>query len=893
MSWQQRAREYRYLWHLAAGQIRVSWPRLVTAAIALTLAAAFITVAFLASALLRSAAIQVFSLDDAQANVIVRAPGNTITERDVAKVHAITSVGEASADLTGSLRIVTNAGTTTERYVMANTPPFARYMLIDGKVPTRTNEVALSATQVQTYRAPIGSELQVELPLATAVEPAISVTDNDGSAPRQCDADDCALVLRVKVVGVVASTPPLLGDYDRLVVSRAAVTTWAQAHAIPTAADRILALADDPAAAVDAINTELGASLQAQTTAQAASYSLHFVTAQSQVVSTVIASFAFLSLIVAAMVMTNTSFVLVHQRLRQIGLLRCIGAQRDQVRVMVLAETLAISVISGVLGMLLGHLVIAALIAYLANNPSLVPLHLHLPLRPGSAMITPPLLTVMIAGAAAWWPAKRATQITALQALSNHQMLPAAPPPRAIPAWKNAPITGWQPQVWRGAGLGLTVSGIAALALLATLHLWMPPGATIAFQTLIVLTLASAATLLVGVLMLTAKHITNAVLHVAQRLAARAGGALRAPLHLTAARMVRLPRRVGVTVITIIIATAMVTTLDIGARSIRSSALVKLDDIFAVDVQVNTMVELPAAKRERLVQQVGALGGIRDAVGADATTIRLETGDGNALALPVLFVEPLDIALISRDDTLTAALSAGKIVLGRDATVPAQLTAANALGVDGPLTVQLERSDAWFSAIAPAELATELVTDANLTQVLARTHRGQEATAVSNLQRMFATTQIAPDATVRGAAQLRAAIDDAMQILLTVTAGLLAVAMLIALLGVANTLTLSMLERTAEHRVLRMVGATQWQLRASLLAEGLVLAFAGTLIGLAIGIAAGLGCAQLIAMVLQVPAALTISPATIIVLLGAAMVAGAFPAFVIPAPSARSSLRSY
>lgn len=881
MDRQHSGRELRCLWHLAAGQMRASWTQLVAGAIALLLAAAFVTVSILASALLRSAAIQVFSLDDAQANVIVRVAGKPITNQAIAKVKASHSVSAASGDLTGSLRVVSDHGTDTERYVAANIPPFARYTLIDGKVPTGVNEVALSATQAQTYRAPIGTDITVQLPLASALDPPVITSVDATAAPaHQCEADDCALQLRLHVVGIVASTPPLLGGYDRMVVARAAVNQWAQSGAIPAAADRILALAANPNLAVSDINTHFGPQLQAQTTAQAASYSLHFVTAQSQIVSAIIASFAFLSLVVAAMVMTNTSFVLVHQRLRQIGLLRCVGAQRHQVRLTVLLETAAIALLAGVLGMLFGHLLIAALIAYLANNPSLVPLHLQVPLRLGSAIITPPLLTVSIACLAAWWPARRATRITALQALNPHQTLSADRPTASQPAWKKAPASSWQPQIWRGAALGLTVSGAGGLALLGTANRWMPPATHISLRTLVVLTLASAATMLIGILMLTGRRITQLVIAYAAFRARRARGVWRAPLHLTAARIARLPRRVGVTIITIIIATAMVTTLDIGARSIRSSALVKLDDLFAVDVQIDTMRDLPANERSRLVQQVGSLGGIRDAVGASAASVSVTTPSGKTALLPVLFVAPLDIALISRDDTLTQALSDGEMVVGRDTTLPPSITSVRGQGRAGEVELPLHRTDGWFAAIAPASLADHLEISQQSAVILARTHHGQEATAITNLQRAFATSQLAPDATVRGAAQLRAAIDDAMRILLTITGGLLAVAMLIALLGVANTVTLSALERTREHRLLRMVGATHWQLRASMLAEGLLLALAGTLIGVSLGVIAGVGCAKLIATTLQVPAVLTISATTIMALIGAAVVAGAFPALL-------------
>src|SRR6185436_6114861 len=69
---------------------------------------------------------------------------------------------------------------------------------------------------------------------------------------------------------------------------------------------------------------------------------------------------------------------------------------------------------------------------------------------------------------------------------------------------------------------------------------------------------------------------------------------------------------------------------------------------------------------------------------------------------------------------------------------------------------------------------------------------------------------------------------------LGVVTALLALAVIIALIGVANTLTLSVVERTRENALLRAIGLTRRQLRLSLAAEALVLALTGTVIGVAL-----------------------------------------------------------
>ncbi|MCM4082418.1 FtsX-like permease family protein [Paractinoplanes hotanensis] len=83
------------------------------------------------------------------------------------------------------------------------------------------------------------------------------------------------------------------------------------------------------------------------------------------------------------------------------------------------------------------------------------------------------------------------------------------------------------------------------------------------------------------------------------------------------------------------------------------------------------------------------------------------------------------------------------------------------------------------------------------------------------------------------AERLNASLNEA----LGVVTALLALAVLIALVGVANTLTLSVVERTRENALLRAIGLTRRQLRLTLATEALVMALTGTLIGVAVSVA--------------------------------------------------------
>ena len=96
-----------------------------------------------------------------------------------------------------------------------------------------------------------------------------------------------------------------------------------------------------------------------------------------------------------------------------------------------------------------------------------------------------------------------------------------------------------------------------------------------------------------------------------------------------------------------------------------------------------------------------------------------------------------------------------------------------------------------------------------------------------------------PDAEVTGGLAERAAYQGIFDVMLLVATVLLAVAVLIALVGVGNTVSLSVLERAREHGLLRALGLRRSQLAAMLGTEAALLALAAAVLGLGLGIGYG------------------------------------------------------
>src|SRR5699024_1620059 len=119
---------------------------------------------------------------------------------------------------------------------------------------------------------------------------------------------------------------------------------------------------------------------------------------------------------------------------------------------------------------------------------------------------------------------------------------------------------------------------------------------------------------------------------------------------------------------------------------------------------------------------------------------------------------------------------------------------------------------------------------------------------------------------------------------LKVVIALLAISVIIALIGVANTLSLSVIERKRESAMLRALGLTRGQLRGMLAIEGVMIAAAGALIGVVAGVLYGwVGSAILLVSMTDVP--LVVPWAHIGAIVAVALVAGLL-ASVIPARSA-------
>lgn len=179
------------------------------------------------------------------------------------------------------------------------------------------------------------------------------------------------------------------------------------------------------------------------------------------------------------------------------------------------------------------------------------------------------------------------------------------------------------------------------------------------------------------------------------------------------------------------------------------------------------------------------------------------------------------------------------------------LTGGETITVDGAdgSPVQLEvviDANLQMSLVTPATLedlagdATEPVVLADHADPGTSAREGVDAGALYLDVSAVTAQEGWEEPTIQAGGMEREAYGQILDVLLGITLGLLAVAVLVALVGVANTLSLSVVERTRENALLRALGTTRRQMRAMLGWEGVLLALVGAVLGIVLGAVYGM-----------------------------------------------------
>jgi putative ABC transport system permease protein len=569
---------------------------------------------------------------------------------------------------------------------------------------------------------------------------------------------------------------------------------------VPPAA---LVTVDDPghlAATVDAVGRALPAGASAMSAAAAADQAAaRFAGGNTQLVVLMLA-FAAVALLASVLVIANTFHVVIVQRVRQIALLRLVGGHRGQVGRVLLAE----AAIAGTAGALAGAAAGVA-VGYLGAD--------LLDISGGGLRVNPlalvgaVLVGILTTLAAAWFPTRRATRVPPVRALQE-----AAEPPAGVVRGGRRLVVGTVVTLL-GAG-ALAVAGTAVSLPLALVGgLLLAVGLLVALPRLIALLLPPLARLL-------------------ERLGVAAG--------LAGSSLSQNARRTAAAAMAVVVGAALIACLAVAATTGRATVDADLEARYPVAVSARTDGGPVDG------DTVGALAAVPElSVAATVGTVDARFADAGKPTPTRLAALPA--ALANRLAPELAGPAGPPVVL-----VPASYLAARGLPEGSPLDVAVGDRTLRFVARASrlADTTGQLlgVTSADAlaaqgvstvpTTVWGLARPGIDRAAL--IARVNAVAARDPGVELGGGVTEGSDIADVLAILLGLSLAMLGVTVLIALLGIANLLGLSVIERTQEMALLRALGTRRGRLRAMLAIEAVTITLVGAAAGVVIGVPVGL-----------------------------------------------------
>lgn len=526
--------------------------------------------------------------------------------------------------------------------------------------------------------------------------------------------------------------------------------------------------------------------------------------------------FALIALFVGSFIIYNTFSVIVAQRTRELALLRALGARRRQVVGSVLLEAAVVGLIASVLGVIAGIGLALGLNALLRNIGFAGP---ETPLVvPASAVLSSLAVGTLITLAAAVLPARRAATIAPVAAMRDLGLeSPATSVRRAVAGIVLLLIGG--SSVYNGLfgsdGGSLQMLGLGALlALLAMIVLGPVIGPGLAAV------LGAPLPRLLGVDGRMARE--NAL---------------------------RNPKRTASTASAVMVGVALVGFIAVTAQSVKASTSAAINASVQGQYVISSDGFGPTALPASVGEDVRALPEVKAAAGLRGTFAAIDGSNRLVLASdPAQLVQLIDITDVAGSltdlDTNGVAITE-KSALEKGLSLGQQVTATFLQGGTRELTIEAIY-DTHFPVRGPGWLITQELFDASVPPAL-QTDSAVYVALVDDSPAGVAAARPALQAiadTVPGAElqdvgeYQRAQTSQADQFLLVVYV-LLALALVIAIVGVINTLLLSVTERTRELGLLRAVGMTRRQVRSSIRWESLIITFVGTITGLALGLAFG------------------------------------------------------
>ena len=541
-------------------------------------------------------------------------------------------------------------------------------------------------------------------------------------------------------------------------------------------------------------------------------------------------TFGVLAMVVAALVIANTFQIMVARQRRYLALLRIIGADRRQIRVSVLQQALLLGVISSFIGILLAMGLMGLAGCFGLHSGTM---KLELLLTP-AALLVPFALGVLATLVAAFGSTRTAIRVRPLEALQ--------------------PVDHQDPGSRKRAGLRISIL-LAAVGL--ALVIWSSwrvtelvrtnSGNTVqaSNQQELLLGLAVLGVLLIFLgALIGARRWIPALLRCLGRLVSKIGPSCRVGV----ANIARNPSRVAATGVALLIGVTLVSTLATGAVTAKRTLFKDIDQRYSVDIEISGQ-----GLNKRNVRALERVEGVADAELVQRFNAKVESGGPSQASMTVY---ALDASRIRR--VLHADLGPG--MQRSDALLVSTRTISKHSGYRDGSQLKLSIADpqadderekeadarrtltgvfAGFGGLDNSGVYA--ITDSrNVAGIDTKTHeiwirtQGDRDTALLLDDIRQAVGEHDDMAMSGGLTQMRTW-SERIDSLLAIMVALLGVAVIIALIGVSNTLMMSVLERRRETATLRAIGMSSVQVRRSLGVEACMIALGASLAGIVLG----------------------------------------------------------
>ncbi|MFF4804825.1 ABC transporter permease [Streptomyces sp. NPDC001351] len=523
--------------------------------------------------------------------------------------------------------------------------------------------------------------------------------------------------------------------------------------------------------------------------------------------------FAGIALFVGTFIIANTFTMLVAQRTKELALLRAVGASRRQVTRSVLIEAFVVGVVAGVTGLVAGIGIGAGLRSLMNTLGATVP-DGPLVISPGT-VVSALAVGVVITMLAAWLPGRRAAKIPPVAAMSS----------------VHAKATTKSLVLRNTLGALFSAAGVATVLAATTMNGsdgQAPMG-------------LGAVLLIIGVFILTPL--------LSRPLIAAAAPVLRVfgvSGKLARQNSVRNPRRTAATASALMIGLTLITGMTVMAGSLQksidkmASAAIKADYVVSmangnelspdVDNKLNTTEGVTATSPLRNVYaRIDGTGesltGVNGPAIAELTDLKVAGGT---------FKVGGTQAVVDEDTAKSHGWKAGS-----------SFTAHYEDGRSSRLTVSgiYEGNELIRGILLDKNVVTPHMTDPGDMRVLVRTADGASDATKDKLVKALGTN---PAIKVQSKQDLSNDIAQTFTLMLNMLYGLLAMAVIVAVLGVINTLAMSVFERSQEIGMLRAIGLDRKGIKRMVRLESLVISLFGGVLGIGLGVFFGWAAGELL-----------------------------------------------